>query len=179
MISATIEVYGIKEALRELNSVDKKARRKVTTDFKRITKPVVNAAKANVPLTPPISGWGRKWEDKGRQLLPWDGSIGAKYVTSKVSGRKVREFAGVTYNLATFVIQFAGAINAIYDMAGRRNQPATPQGRTMIAGLEARYGKGSRVLWPAYEANKDAVEKEVRLLIEDVMQQVNRNLVLR
>jgi hypothetical protein len=178
MTQVTMNVYGIKEALREINSIDKKARRKVTNDYKKIVKPVVTAAKGALPTEPPVSGWGRSWTtENGRKLLPWDGALGAKYVNAKVSGRKPRVYNGQVRDLATFVVQWAGAINAIYDMAGRRNLPDTAQGAVMIRALETRYGKASRVLWPAYEANADEVVKQVRLLIEDVMAQVNRNLV--
>ena len=36
-VSASLEVVGLKEALKELQDIDKKARRKVTTDYRRIT----------------------------------------------------------------------------------------------------------------------------------------------
>ena len=45
-VSVSVEVLGIKEALRELNSIDKEARKKITRDFKQITKPVEQTAKA-------------------------------------------------------------------------------------------------------------------------------------
>ena len=178
MIETTLNVVGLKEALRELNSLDKKARRKVTQNFKKIVKPVVDEAKAKTPVAPPISGWGRKWTDKGRQLLPWDGTIGQSYIKARLSTKQPKEYGGYVRNLATFYVSWSGAINAIYDMAGRRNQPATEQGRFMIAGLEAKKGKSSRVLWPAYEMNRQEVEKQMQLLIDDLMKQVNRNLVL-
>lgn len=177
MIEATINVVGLKEALRELNTIDKKARRKVTQDFKKIAKPIVDDAKAKIPVAPPISGWGRKWTDKGRQLLPWDGTIGQSYLKARLSTKQPREYGGYVRNLAVFYVSWSGAINAIYDMAGRRNQPETPQGRQMIAGLEAKYGKSSRALWPAYEMNRQEVEKAMQQLVNDVMAQVNRNLV--
>jgi hypothetical protein len=82
-------------------------------------------------------------------------------------------------NLATFIISWSGAINTVYDMAGRKSSGKTDSGKNMINGLEARFGKASRVLWPAYEMNRQEVEKQMRLLLEDVMNQVNRNLVIR
>jgi hypothetical protein len=82
-------------------------------------------------------------------------------------------------NLATFIVSWSGAINTIYDAAGRRSRGKTLSGENMIKGLEEKRGKASRVMWPAYEMNRDEVEKQLRLLIEDVMRQVNRNLVVR
>lgn len=179
MIYGTIQVYGVKDALRELNSFDKRARRKVTADYKKIVRPVIDEAKSRLPLGVPIRGWNRSWTTKsGQKLLPWDSTIADDYIKARVSGKKPREWSGYMSNLATFIIQWSGAINTIYDIAGRESRGATPQGRNMIAGLEMRKGKASRVLWPAYEANRDAVESAMRDLLNDVMAQVNRNLVL-
>jgi hypothetical protein len=178
MIYGTITVYGVKDALRELNSIDKRARRKVTADYKKITNPVIKDAKSLLPFGTPISGWGRRWTTKsGQQLLPWDSAIGDDYIKARVSGKRPREWNGYMSNLATFIIQWSGAINTIYDIAGRESRGSTPQGRNMIAGLESKKGKASRVLWPAYEMNRQEVEKQMRVLLEDVMAQVNRNLV--
>lgn len=180
MIYASLEVVGVKEAIRELQRVDKSARRQLTKDYRRITEPVISDAKSMLPLGTPISGWGRSWTTKsGRQMLPWDSAIADDYIKAKVSGKKPREWAGYMSNLATFIVSWSGAINTVYDIAGRKSRGATPSGRNMIAGLESKKGKASRVLWPAYEANRDQVEKQMRLLLEDVMRQVNRNLVLR
>lgn len=180
MIYASFEVVGVKEAIRELQRVDKSARRQLTKDYRRVTQPVISDAKSMLPLGTPISGWGRSWTTKsGRQMLPWDSAIADDYIKAKISGKKPREWGGYMSNLATFIVSWSGAINTVYDIAGRKSRGETVSGRNMIAGLEAKKGKASRVLWPAYEANRDQVEKQIRLLLEDVMQQVNRNLVVR
>ena len=44
----------------------------------------------------------------------------------------------------------------------------------MVRGLEARHGKASRALWPAYRANQDEVERQVTQIIDDVMRTVSR-----
>ena len=54
-----IEVTGVKDALRELNSIDKQARRDVTRRFKDIMRPSVQAAQNLTPVEPPMSGWAR------------------------------------------------------------------------------------------------------------------------
>lgn len=180
MIYATLEVVGVKEAVRELQRVDKRARRQLTVNYRRITEPVIRDAKSMVPLGTPISGWGRSWTTKsGQKLLPWDSEVADDYIKAKVSGKKPREWAGYMSNLTTFIVSWYGAINTVYDIAGRESRGKTVSGRNMIAGLEAKKGKASRVLWPAYLANRDEVEKQMRLLLEDLMQQINRNLVVR
>jgi len=172
-----LEIVGLKEALRELNDIDKKARRELTRDFKRVCKPVVDAAKRAVPKEAPISGWNRTWRPSSNyQALPWKSALATSRIQAKVSGKRPREYNGRMTNLAVFSIAWAGAINTIYDLAGRGGRGDTAAGVNMIRGLEARRGKASRVLWPAYEANKEQVEQEVTRIIDDVMQQTNRGI---
>ena len=172
-----LEIVGLKEALRELNNLDKKARREITRDFKRICKPVIDAAKRAVPKDAPISGWNRTWRPSSNyQALPWKSTLATSRIQAKVSGKKPREYNGRMTNLAVFSIAWAGAINTIYDLAGRGGRGDTAAGVNMIRGLEARRGKASRVLWPAYEGNKEQVEQELTQIIDDVMRQVSREI---
>lgn len=176
-VNGSLEVVGLKEALRELNQLNPALRREVTKEYRQITKPVVQAAKARVPQEAPISGWKRNWVTKsGQRMTPWVGSIGDDYIKQKVSGKKPREWAGRVTNLAVFSIAWTGAVNTVYDLAGRRGNGATRNGANMIAGLNAR-GRASRVLWPAYEMNQRAVEEETGKLVEKVMAAANRKLV--
>jgi len=178
-MTATVgmEVIGLKDALREIQSIDKKARRKITSDYKKITKPVVQAARARIPQQAPLSGWNRSWKPSSNfQALPWQAAIANSMIAQKVSGKKPREWAGRTTNLAVFTVAWKGAINTIYDLAGRGGNGDTERGERMIRALEARHGKASRVLWPAYEMNRDEVEKQTAQLVADVMRQVNRKL---
>jgi hypothetical protein len=175
---ASVEVVGLKEALKELNEINPKLRRDVTKEFRKIVDPVIKTAKAKVPQEAPISGWGRKWTTKsGRQLTPWVGSIGDDYIKAKVSGKKPREWAGRVTNLAVFSVAWSGAINTLYDLAGRKSSGDTERGARMIRALEARHGKASRVLWPAYEMNRDEVERQTAQIVEGVMGEVNRKMV--
>jgi hypothetical protein len=175
--TVSMEVLGLKEALREIQSIDKKARRKITSDYKQITKPVVTAARQRIPQQAPLSGWNRTWKPSSNfQALPWQSAIANSMISQKVSGKKPREWAGRTTNLAVFTVAWKGAINTIYDLAGRGGNGDTERGAQMIRALEARFGKASRVLWPAYEMNREQVEKQVGQLVEDVLRQVNRKL---
>jgi hypothetical protein len=175
--NVTLEIVGLKEALKELNSLDKSARRAITRDFKRICKPVIDAAKRAVPKEAPISGWNRSWKPSSNyQALPWKASLATQRIQAKVSGKQPREYNGRLTNLAVFSIAWAGAINTIYDLAGRGSNGETAAGANMIRGLEARRGKASRVLWPAYEGNKDEVERQLADIIDDVMKQVSRGI---
>ena len=71
-------------------------------------------------------------------------------------------------NLAVFSIAWSGAINTIYDLAGRTSRGATKAGANMIRGIEAKKGKASRVLWPAWQANSEEVQRRMQRLIDDL-----------
>ena len=76
-VYSEIKVMGLKEAIKALNDIDKKARRQLTKDYKRIVDPVIKEAKRRVPGDGPISGWERNWKTRsGRQVLPWVGATG-------------------------------------------------------------------------------------------------------
>ena len=165
------EISGLKELLRELNTFDKRLRRQLTKDFQAVCKPVVDAAKRATPRTEPISGWSRSWTTRsGYKALPWQPRLATKNIKAKVSGKRPREFDGRITNLAVFSIAWGGTINTIYDLASKSQ---TKAGANMVRGLESKHGKASRVLWPAYDANKEEVVKEVKNIIEEVSRAVS------
>lgn len=173
-VTASFEVVGIKEALREINQIDKKLRRQITKEFKAITAPVVDEAKSNVPQEPPISGWGRRWTTKsGFQMLPWQSYNAVKLIDTQVSGRRPKQFAGITRDLAVLVIRWRGMVNTLFDVS---SDWQTDRGRNMVQGLNDKHGEASRVIWPAYERKGDKIEDEIRDQVARVMALVNRNI---
>jgi hypothetical protein len=171
-MNSTLQVQGVKEALREINRLHPKLRREITKDFKKIGAPVVNEAKTMVPQTPPMSGWGKSWQTKsGFQMLPWDAKQAAKMIDTKVSGKKPREYKGVVRDLAVVAIRWRGAVNTVFDMARGGD---TPQGQHMVDVLNSRFGEASRIMYPAYEKHEDKVEGEIEQQVRAVMAAVNR-----
>ena len=59
MTQATIKVYGVKAALKELNKINPSLRRQFTKRYKDIVKPVLQQAKLDFPKSPPLTGMGR------------------------------------------------------------------------------------------------------------------------
>jgi hypothetical protein len=174
-VSVDLDIVGIKDALAELNKIDKVARREITRDFRKITQFVIDDAKAKVPLNAPISGFKRNWTTRsGAQILPWDLSDNDD-IFAGVSGKRPKMYGGFMQNVATFYIKYRGATSILFDMSGAGKVP-TVQGSNMVSGLSRRYGRPSRVLWPAYEQNKEQVEEEVRKLVDKVMDYVNQGL---
>ena len=50
-VGAKIEVYGVKDALKELNKIDPTLRKQITKDAKDVAKPVVTDAQSKYPPT--------------------------------------------------------------------------------------------------------------------------------
>ena len=163
-----IEVVGLKDALAELNKIDKKLRRSITTDFKAIVDPVLVEARRNIPDDAPLSGMARSWTgNSGAELMHWESKKVNKNLKAFTSGKKVRDApGGFRQNLATFGIRWGGPQATLFDMARKG---------AMSQQLQARYGSPSRVIWRAYQAQDEAVEKGVRDLVNRVMKLVGNN----
>lgn len=179
-MTTSVEVVGVKEALRELNSIDKRARREITTRFRQIMQPAVGAAQSLLPTSAPLTGWERVWNpQEGLQrgqtassVLPW--STGNKRrVEAYVSGSRPREMGGVTRGLAAFGMRWKGPQAVLFDMA---QDYQTDQGAQMVAALNSKFGSPSRVMWKAWENTDDNVERQIAGLIEDVMRAVGRSI---
>ena len=201
-VSTDLQVVGIKEALRELNDIDKKARRDLTKRYKEIVQVVVDEIQKRFPEQPPLSGFARGWDpskkrgaskslsrrdawaaveqqekiDSGANaILPWEAK--RKQVKAGVSGKRPRRHktAGYMTNLATFYIRWEGPGARLFDMSGRASA-GTGSGRQMINALTTRFGRASRIMWPAYEHRAESVEQAIRDIVNDLMEQVNRDV---
>jgi hypothetical protein len=199
-VSNSLEVVGVKDALRELNDIDKKLRRQITRDYQEIVKPVVDEAKGLVPRRAPLSGMERSWTPKGASepVLPFGANSSSRSprgagvnwqqsrsgrrrmgewlkwqagVRAYISGKKPRTFNGYTKNLATFGVRWLGSASVLFDTSGRAS---TPQGQRMIAALNSRFGQPSRVMWRAYQKEGPEIQGEMRDLVNKIMESVDR-----
>lgn len=179
-LNASIEVTGVKDALRELNNLDKQARREVTRQFREIMQPTLRDAQSLLPGSAPMSGWERYWNPReglqraseGKGILPW-ASNNRRSIEAYVSGSRPKEIGGVTRGLAAFGVRWKGPNAVLFDMA---QNSQTPQGRQMVETLQARFGSPSRVMWKAFERTDDQVNREIEKLIEGVMRAVGRKV---
>jgi hypothetical protein len=196
-----VKVVGIKEALRELNRVDKSLRRQITEDYKQVVAGIVQDAQQGFPTSfdkgRMPSGFARTWVP-GRNrvtsrprigrggvfsdspdavragLLPYPGPKGIK-VRAFLSGKKPREFAGFYSNLATFGVRVDSPTGTLFDIAGRGSVP-TKQGRQMTSVLTQRSGQPSRIMWPTVIKGLPKIERELERVVNRVMQAVSRNI---
>jgi hypothetical protein len=162
-----MEVVGLKEALKELNQIDKKLRRQVTKDFKEIVQPVIQEAYSRLPVNPPLRGMKYSWKGQsGKELMHWQPMMVRKNLKAFTSGKKVRDTGlGFKQNLGVFGIRWGGPQGTIFDMAKKGNL-----GRE----LSQKYGDPSRIVYRAYEVKQNEVEGQLKQLVSKVMRSVGR-----
>ena len=167
-VTATIEIAGLKDALKTLNKIDKKLRVQITRDYRDIAKPVIADANSLIPSNVPLSGMARNWSTKsGFKMLPWQPGHKQK-IAAKINTRAIREYGGRTTNVGTFSIAYSSSTGTMFDMSS--------QGR-LGAALTARYGSRSRVMWKAWERNESSVNAEMEKLVKHVMDLTSRELM--
>ena len=167
-VDLSIPVYGLKDAIKQLNSVEPGLRTQITRDYRRIAKPVIDDARRMVPTSVPLSGMNRNWTTtSGFKIFPWE--VGHKQpISAKINTRKITEYAGFKRNVGTFNIRYSGPVPQLFDMTRRGS---------LGAALTAKYGAASRIMWPAYEKNSSTVLVEMAALVERVIEKVNRKVV--
>jgi hypothetical protein len=178
--NVSTEVVGVKEALRELNQIDKRARRQITRRFREIMKPTLSDAQSLLPAKAPMSGWERYWNpQEGLQrgstassVLPWS-TGNRRRIEAFVSGSRPKEIGGVTKGLAAFGVRWKGPQAVLFDMS---QDAKTRQGQQMVDVLRERFGDPSRVMWKAWERTDDEVEGQIAELVEDVMRATGRRI---
>lgn len=165
--TTSVQVFGVKEALKELRELDANRRKAIQTKAKDIVKPATDAIKAAYPQTY-LSGMSRKWTDRGRQKFPYDRNKAAAGVGLKVDTGK--------RSTAVIRIEQKDPAAAIIDMAGKAGG-RNPQGARFTSLLQLQFGPPSRVMWPQYMKRSADVERRMFELIKELMEAVNKELV--
>ena len=175
-VNTKLTVLGAKEALRELNKIDKVARRQVTKDYAGIVETVIVQARQLTPSQPPLSGMKHRWNPGNRgDVFPYDDAKSDRSIKPFVSGKRPRQYGAYTSDLAVFGIRWGSEAALVSEMSGRGPVP-TEKGKQMVAALNRRYGDPGRFLWKAYLQHKDEVERRVDLLIREVMRRVQKGI---
>jgi hypothetical protein len=195
--AAIPEIYGIKEALKELNDFDNKYRRVVTKQIGGAGQEIINEARSLVAHFDnskqngaPLSGMVRGNLIKGRNTS-WKTDQVQKGFKVKVGVRASKEryvnfnrsddlgnryttqvvYGSKPYQL--MVIQQNDAAGAIYDHAGRNTSG------TFVTNLDVEVGGQPRAVDIAVENNREAVTEKVMQIVDTVMEKTNRKLVVR
>lgn len=173
-VSADIEVYGIRDALRELGKIDSKYKFKVINRVKAAGKPMLDKARENYPTDPVLtdSNGNVTWRTTGR--LGYSKKMADRGVVMQVGGRAF----GNAYAIVTIVQKNPGA--AMFDIAGFANGSWSkgPKGDAFIAKLNREYGQAQRGMWRNIVQIRELAGKSMTKALNEVMAEVNRNLVI-
>jgi hypothetical protein len=162
----SVEVSGVKSAIKELRKIDPELRKQFNKDAKEVVRPVIEAAKANYPATF-LSGMSRAWTQGGKPKFPYSQSKAKSGVRLKVDTR------GKAVSIINVVQNNPAAV--IVDMAGKKGGDSR-RGEVFIANLTEKAGRPSRVMWPAFESNETQVQFAMVQLINSVMERVDKEI---
>ena len=165
-VDVSMEFTGLKDALRELNTMDKALRRQITKDFKTIVQPVIARAQSQLPSGAPLSGMAYAWKGQsGADIMSWNDARVRRNLKAFTSGKKVRDTGlGFKQNLGTFGIKWLGPQATALDMLAKG---------TMDDNLTNRFGPPSRIIYRAYESSQAKVQADVKELVNKVMKMTN------
>ena len=187
--TASYQVYGIQEALAEINKVDRLLRRQITKDIQAgAGTRLVTAARSFIPTKTPLSRMVNGNMIKGRDGTGWSrtrvlagirtvvGKRGQRARTVRFANGRTADFKATQYQL--LVLQQRDVAGAIWDHAGIGKGDAGQFVTNLLAeGEHVGPAAAPRALEPAADSVLPAVEAEVDKIVERVMTIVNRNLV--
>lgn len=160
-VQTNVEVVGLKDALREINKVDKTLRRQITKDYKNIVSPVILQAQQVNLQQLALSGFAGSWRTKsGYQMFPLLETRLSKLIVAGTSGKKPKSFNGRMQNASVFFIRWKSPQATLLEMAAKGKL-----GQNMVA----KSGPPGRVMWKAWEQNENEVMANMRDLVNGVM----------
>jgi hypothetical protein len=192
-----VNITGVQQTLKALNSFDNRYRRQVTKDIKNAGDQIINEARSMVahfdnslmngaPLSGMVRGREKNWKTSAVQA-GFKVKVGVRaskerYVNYQrggiPSGPKGRGTTGtyteqVAYGSKPYqlmVVQQADAAGAIYDHAGRQTNS------TFVTNLDTEVGPEPRAIDVAIERNKEAVIDKVRQIVQTVENLISRDI---
>ena len=172
-VSASVEVYGVRDVLKELGQIDKKQKFKAIAKVKAAGGPAFALARENYPSDPVLvseAGYV-SWQRKGR--LGYSKADADKGVVIQVGGRA----RGQAYPIVTIVQKNPGA--AMFDIAGFADGKWVKRhsGDDFIDVLERKYGKAQRGMWRNVVKIRALASEAINKALDEVAAEVNRKLV--
>ena len=178
----SVEVFGVRDALRELGKIDKTQRFKAISKIKGASGEMLAVARSAYPDDDQIRQTLPGWSKGGR--LGYDKSKVDKGVQVMVGGRS----PGNSYAIVTIVQKNAGA--SLFDIAGLQNgaqgvsgvdrlgrNREDQQSAAFMSMLKNRYGPAQRGLWRKFPEIRQLANGKLMEALQEVVAQVNRKLV--
>jgi hypothetical protein len=159
--NTTIEIQGLKEAIRSLNKVEPGLRKQFVQDASRIAQPAIREVQRGYTQVP-LSGMARKWEQANKKIFPFSVARAVSGVKLKVDAS--REAVSLIYITQTNVAA------AVFEAAGRTNQNRLGDSLGQL-----RPGT-TRVLGPAVYRKRGEIEREMLRASMDAIRLVQKEL---
>ena len=112
-VNTSIEMTGLKEAIRSLNKIEPGLRKEFTAQATRIAQPAILEAQRGYQREY-LSGMARKWTQNGKKIFPFS-------VAKAVSGVKLKVDASREAVSLIYITQ-TNVAAAVFEAAGRANQ---------------------------------------------------------
>lgn len=163
-VDAKVEVLNLKQVLKEVRELDPELRRQFAKDVRKITLPLVNAAKNKYAAPRIPSGFARVWAQGGRQLFPYNTAEAQRGIKTKVStAKKNNTVIGVTQkNPAAAILEFAQNPTS-FSSAATYLFGGNP-GRVMWAAADQTLGQVTSELVDAVNLVSGSIERKVAVL---------------
>jgi len=165
-----VQVTGVRESLRALGKIDPRLRRASVATLKAAGAPMVQVARLNYPIQPPLSGMANS------SRLQYQPGRVKQQVSISVGGRAARGMD--RWPVVTLIQKNAGG--ALYSIAGIRNNAyskAANAGQAQFSELlKSRYGDGQRGMWKQVKLIRILAQRNMALAAKQVEILANREL---
>ena len=159
--NTSIQVTGLKEAIRSLNKVEPGLRNQFVQQASRIAQPAIQEVQRGYTQVP-LSGMARKWEQANKKIFPFS-------VARAISGVKLKVDASREATSLIYITQ-TNVAAAVFEAAGRTNQNRLGDSLGQL-----RPGT-TRVLGPAVFRKRKEIEREMFNASMDAIRLVQREL---
>ena len=159
--NTSIEVVGLKEAIRSLNKVEPGLRKQFVQDANLIAQPAIQEVQRGYTKVP-LSGMARKWEKDNRKIFPFS-------VARAISGVKLKVDASREATSLIYITQ-TNVAAAVFEAAGRANPNSLGDS---LGQLKPGH---TRVLGPAVFRKRREIEREILKASMDAVSRVQKEL---
>ena len=159
--NTSIQVVGVRDAIRSLNKVEPGLRKQFVQDANLIAQPAIQEVQRGYTKVP-LSGMARKWEKDNKKIFPFS-------VARAVSGVKLKVDASREATSLIYITQ-TNVAAAVFEAAGRTNPNSLGDS---LGQLKPGH---TRVLGPAVFRKRREIEREILKASMDAVSRVQKEL---
>jgi hypothetical protein len=160
------QITGLEEALRVLDDVKPRLQKTIVEKMGAEADQLAADIEGKLPRNAPLSGFIHS----GRTSWARKGTTSAQRQSTSIAVGQVE--------WPIYKIMLGGYSSSIADIAGAGGNPMTAQGQGLIAGLNARYGRASRWVWPTAERHIGRVQMRMQMACDEIGEKVSKELAI-